>query len=42
MMEDARCKLKSMQPEPEPNQANQAPKFDAEQYDNPAADSAEL
>lgn len=42
MMEDARCKLKSMQPEPEANQANQAPKFDAEQYDNPAADSAEF
>ncbi|MCG9965845.1 MAG: GGDEF domain-containing protein [Shewanella sp.] len=42
MMEDARCKLKSMQPEPEPTPTNQATKFDAEQYDNPAADSAEL
>ncbi|MFV0596130.1 GGDEF domain-containing protein [Shewanella sp.] len=42
MMEDARSKLKSMEPEPVQTSTNQASKLDAKLYDNPAADSAEL
>ncbi|EGM71518.1 GGDEF domain-containing protein [Shewanella sp. HN-41] len=42
MMEDARCKLKSMSPEPVPKVSNQEQGINAKLYDNPAADSAEL
>ncbi|MDV5247758.1 GGDEF domain-containing protein [Shewanella xiamenensis] len=42
MMEDARCKLKSMLQEPTQSSCNQAKGINAELYNNPAADSAEL
>ncbi|MFB2758259.1 GGDEF domain-containing protein [Shewanella xiamenensis] len=42
MMEDARCKLKSMLQEPTQSSSNQAKGINAELYNNPAADSAEL
>lgn len=42
MMEDARCKLKSMLQEPTQSSSNQAKEINAELYNNPAADSAEL
>ncbi|BDQ67502.1 GGDEF domain-containing protein [Shewanella xiamenensis] len=42
MMEDARCKLKSMLQESTQSSSNQAKGINAELYNNPAADSAEL
>lgn len=42
MMEDARSKLKSMLQEPTQSSSNQAKEINAELYNNPAADSAEL